>query len=243
MLSAVVRRQLARFSQWFYQPSVLEYPINRHDGDLLRNKQLMDEANATFSSVLRKATVQSDKKVLDKMHKAGKLLVRERVQKLLDPGSPFLEFSPLAGHELYGKEEVNSGGIVTGVGLISGRFCMVVANDPSVKGYLFPNPAAPTTPSLSASTCAPRKSPSRTSCPASTWSTRGVPTCPGKARSSRPRGTSDESSTTWPRCRPAAFRRSRWCWGAVRQAGPTCRRWLTRTSSSRATAPSSSPDQ
>jgi 3-methylcrotonyl-CoA carboxylase beta subunit len=72
--------------------------------------------------------------VLDKMHKAGKLIVRERIEKLLDPGSPFLEFSPLAGHELYGKEEVNSGGIVTGVGLIQGRFCMVVANDPSVKG-------------------------------------------------------------------------------------------------------------
>lgn len=79
-------------------------------------------------------TSQKDKKVLDKLHKAGKLVVRERIEKLLDPGSPFLEFSPLAGYELYGKEEVNSGGIVTGVGLIQGRFCMIVANDPSVKG-------------------------------------------------------------------------------------------------------------
>lgn len=76
MLSRVVRRQLACFSQWFYQPSVLEYPINRHDSDLLRNKQQMDEANTNFSSILRKATVQNDKKVLDKMHKSGKLLVR-----------------------------------------------------------------------------------------------------------------------------------------------------------------------
>lgn len=63
--------------------------------------------------------------------------VRERIEKLLDPGSPFLEFSPLAGYELYGKEEVNSGGIITGVGLIHGRFCMVVANDPTVKGYIY----------------------------------------------------------------------------------------------------------
>lgn len=76
MLSRVVRRQLACFSQWFYQPSVLEYPINRHDSDLLRNKQQMDEANSNFSSILRKATVQNDKKVLDKMHKSGKMLVR-----------------------------------------------------------------------------------------------------------------------------------------------------------------------
>lgn len=98
MLSGVVRRQLARFSQWLYQPSVLEYPINRHDTDLQRNKQLMDEANNNFSSIMRKATIQTDKKVLDKMHKAGKFIVRERIEKLLDPGSPFLEFSPLAGH-------------------------------------------------------------------------------------------------------------------------------------------------
>jgi hypothetical protein len=55
---------------------VLDYPLNRHDADLQRNKQLMDEANTNFSNILRKATVQTDKKVLDKMHKAGKLIVR-----------------------------------------------------------------------------------------------------------------------------------------------------------------------
>jgi 3-methylcrotonyl-CoA carboxylase beta subunit len=94
----------------------------------------MDSANNTYSNILKKVTLQTNKKVLDKLHKEGKLLVRERIEKLIDPGSPFLEFSPLAGFELYGQEEVNSGGIVTGVGLISGRFCMIVANDPSVKG-------------------------------------------------------------------------------------------------------------
>ncbi len=79
--------------------------------------------------------MQSNKAVLDKLHKAGKLVVRERIEKLLDPGSPFLEFSALAGYHLYGHhEEVNSGGIVTGVGVVKGRFCMIVANDPSVKG-------------------------------------------------------------------------------------------------------------
>lgn len=75
--------------------------------------------------------------MLDKLKKVGKLPVRQRIEKLLDPGSPFLEFSALAGYELYGKEEVNSGGIVTGVGLIHGRFCMIVANDPTVKGFLY----------------------------------------------------------------------------------------------------------
>lgn len=63
----------------------------------------------------------------------GKLSARERVEKLLDPGSFFMELSSLAGEGLY-EEKVPGGGIVTGVGMVEGRPCMVVANDPSVKG-------------------------------------------------------------------------------------------------------------
>ena len=63
----------------------------------------------------------------------GKLLPRERVDLLLDPGSPFLELSPLAAHGMYGGD-VPSAGIVTGIGRISGRECVVVANDATVKG-------------------------------------------------------------------------------------------------------------
>ena len=63
----------------------------------------------------------------------GKLLVRDRVDRLLDPGSPFLELSPLAAYEMYGGA-VPSAGIVTGVGRVSGREVMVVANDATVKG-------------------------------------------------------------------------------------------------------------
>ena len=67
----------------------------------------------------------------------GKLLVRERINLLLDPGSPFLELSQLAGHELYEDDSgqpvhVAAGGIVTGVGRVSGVECMVVANDATV---------------------------------------------------------------------------------------------------------------
>merc|ERR1719489_352313 len=64
----------------------------------------------------------------------GKLVARDRINLLLDPGSPFLELSQLAGYALYGKEEVPAGGIVTGVGRVSGVECMVVANDATVKG-------------------------------------------------------------------------------------------------------------
>jgi 3-methylcrotonyl-CoA carboxylase beta subunit len=63
----------------------------------------------------------------------GKLLVRERIDRLLDPGSPFLELSPLAAWDLY-DDDVPAAGIVTGIGRIEGRRCMVVANDATVKG-------------------------------------------------------------------------------------------------------------
>ncbi len=63
----------------------------------------------------------------------GKLLVRDRIRELLDPGSPFLEFSQLAAHGLYG-EEIASAGIVTGIGRVAGQECVIVANDATVKG-------------------------------------------------------------------------------------------------------------
>jgi 3-methylcrotonyl-CoA carboxylase beta subunit len=63
----------------------------------------------------------------------GKLLVRDRVDRLLDPGSPFLELSPLAAYGMY-DDAVPAAGIVTGVGRVSGRECVVVANDATVKG-------------------------------------------------------------------------------------------------------------
>jgi 3-methylcrotonyl-CoA carboxylase beta subunit len=66
-------------------------------------------------------------------HERGKMLARERVDRLLDPGSPFLEIGALAGHELYG-DWIPAGGIVAGIGRIKGLECVVVANDATVKG-------------------------------------------------------------------------------------------------------------
>ncbi len=63
----------------------------------------------------------------------GKMLARERVDLLVDPGTAFLEMSPLAAHGLYGGD-VHSASIVTGVGRISGRECVIVANDATIKG-------------------------------------------------------------------------------------------------------------
>jgi 3-methylcrotonyl-CoA carboxylase beta subunit len=63
----------------------------------------------------------------------GKLLPRDRIDTLLDPGSPFLELSPLAANGMYG-DEAPGAGIITGVGRVSGRECVIVANDATVKG-------------------------------------------------------------------------------------------------------------
>ena len=63
----------------------------------------------------------------------GKLPVRERIEQLLDPGSPFLELSPLAAWDMY-DDEAPAAGIVTGIGRVSGREVLIVANDATVKG-------------------------------------------------------------------------------------------------------------
>ena len=63
----------------------------------------------------------------------GKLLPRDRINKLLDPGSPFLEVGLFAAHDMYGGD-APSAGLITGVGLIEGKHCMVVCNDATVKG-------------------------------------------------------------------------------------------------------------
>jgi acetyl-CoA carboxylase carboxyltransferase component len=63
----------------------------------------------------------------------GKMPVRERVRNLIDPASPFLEFSPLAAHEVY-ESSVPAAGLLTGMGRVSGRECVIVANDATVKG-------------------------------------------------------------------------------------------------------------
>ena len=70
---------------------------------------------------------------LERHRAQGKLPVRERIDRLLDPGSPFLELSPLAAWDLY-DNEAPAAGIVTGIGRVSGREVMIVANDATVKG-------------------------------------------------------------------------------------------------------------
>jgi 3-methylcrotonyl-CoA carboxylase beta subunit len=92
-------------------------------------RELSDELRERLATVRRGGSESARKKHTDR----GKLLPRDRVDRLLDPGSPFLELSPLAAYGMYGTS-VPSAGIITGIGRIAGRECVVVANDATVKG-------------------------------------------------------------------------------------------------------------
>jgi 3-methylcrotonyl-CoA carboxylase beta subunit len=79
------------------------------------------------------AALGGNEKSRERHTSRGKLLPRERVERLLDPGSPFLEIGQLAANDLY-DGEIPGAGIITGIGRVSGRQCMIVCNDATVKG-------------------------------------------------------------------------------------------------------------
>jgi 3-methylcrotonyl-CoA carboxylase beta subunit len=95
------------------------------------------EVNAALAARLRDRVATAREggpaKSRDRHVKRGKLLPRDRVDTLLDPGSPFLELSPLAADGMY-DGDAPAAGLITGVGRISGRECVIVANDATVKG-------------------------------------------------------------------------------------------------------------
>lgn len=82
---------------------------------------------------LAEAALGGDERARRRHRERGKLLPRERIERLLDPGSPFLELSPLAAFGVY-DEPVPAAGIITGIGRVSGRLCVIVCNDATVKG-------------------------------------------------------------------------------------------------------------
>nr|MBS1901415.1 methylcrotonoyl-CoA carboxylase [Actinomycetota bacterium] len=92
-------------------------------------RELVDELRARRAE----AALGGPEKSRIRHTERGKLLARDRVDHLLDTGSPFLEVAPLAGYGLYGGD-APSGGVIAGIGLIHGRHVMVVANDATVKG-------------------------------------------------------------------------------------------------------------
>ena len=97
--------------------------------NLRGNQELVDDLRAQ----LDRAAQGGGERARDRHLGRGKLLPRDRVDRLLDPGAPFLELSPMAAHGLYG-DEAPGAGIITGIGRVSDRECVIVGNDATVKG-------------------------------------------------------------------------------------------------------------
>jgi 3-methylcrotonyl-CoA carboxylase beta subunit/propionyl-CoA carboxylase len=112
-------------------------PIESHirtDSELYRsNHARMSALVKELESRLAQARQGGGAQYLERHRAQGKLPVRERIERLLDPQSPFLELSPLAAWDLYDRE-APAAGIVTGIGRVSGREVLIVANDATVKG-------------------------------------------------------------------------------------------------------------
>jgi len=95
------------------------------------NRAAMLAKLADLAAEHAKAVVGGGEKYVDRHHARGKLLPRERIELLVDPGSAFLELSPLAG---WGSDFTVGASVVTGIGVVEGVECLITANDPSVKG-------------------------------------------------------------------------------------------------------------
>jgi len=114
--------------------SIIESRISNRTAEFQQNRSamlaLVDDLHARVAVISAGGGERAREKHLGR----GKLLPRDRIDRLVDPGSPFLEIGQLAGFEMYGSDNVAAGGLITGIGRINGQECMIVANDATVKG-------------------------------------------------------------------------------------------------------------
>ncbi len=117
---------------------ILESKLNPRASDFLANANAMRAVVADLNTQIAKAQHGGGDAARAKHTARGKLLPRDRVQMLLDPGTPFLELSPLAALGMYpdrdGSDSAPCAGLIAGIGRVSGIDCMVVCNDATVKG-------------------------------------------------------------------------------------------------------------
>lgn len=129
--SQPARRSVATYTspQQAAQISVIQTAVDQSSPSYQENAASMGELVSKISALHEKAAQGGPKKARDKHIQRGKMLVRDRVTALIDPGTSFLELSALAAHDMYGEEDVPAAGMVTGIGTVEGVMCMIVAND------------------------------------------------------------------------------------------------------------------
>ena len=113
--------------------AILRTQINPRSAEFEANRAAMLEQVGALRTLLEQVRQGGGPKAQERHTARGKLLPRERIDRLLDPGSPFLEIGQLAAHEVYG-EDVPAAGVIVGIGRVEGVECMIVANDATVKG-------------------------------------------------------------------------------------------------------------
>ena len=116
--------------------TVLDSRASPRDDRFKQNAAQYGDLLHTLRSAMQRSLAGGGDAHTRRHHGRGKLLVRDRIDRLVDPLTPFLELSPLAAWGLYGNE-VPAAGIVTGIGVVHGTPCMVIANDATVKGGSF----------------------------------------------------------------------------------------------------------
>ncbi|EEY15522.1 methylcrotonoyl-CoA carboxylase beta chain [Verticillium alfalfae VaMs.102] len=114
--------------------SLVQTNVDPSSDEFRENEQGMAEVMARMQTLTTRIHRGGSDKAREKHLARNKMLPRDRVTALIDPGTTFLELSPLAGHELYPEADVPAGGIITGVGVVEGVTCVIVANDSTVKG-------------------------------------------------------------------------------------------------------------
>lgn len=113
--------------------AIIRSQLDKNSGLFLENKFSMEKLVEEFRQRVDKVKKGGGAKALELHHQRGKLSARERIQKLVDAGTSFLEFSTLAAWDMY-EGSAPGAGIVTGIGVVSGVECIIVANDATVKG-------------------------------------------------------------------------------------------------------------
>jgi acetyl-CoA carboxylase carboxyltransferase component len=111
----------------------LNSSLRSSSSEFKSNKAHYESLTADLNKYLAQARAGGPADAVDLHKQRGKLLARERITALIDPGSPWLELSPLAAFGLY-DNQVPSAGLITGIGFVSGRPCLIAANDATVKG-------------------------------------------------------------------------------------------------------------
>ena len=111
----------------------LKSNINTRSKEFLENSKVMESLISDLKKKIAFSQMGGGKEAIERHISRGKLLPRERINYLIDPGSPFLEFSSLAAYGHYNDEAPGSG-LITGIGRVSGRECVLIVNDATVKG-------------------------------------------------------------------------------------------------------------